>query len=386
MSAERLRRSLHAVAPPDALAAERRAWAVVRTVYLEREPIRRRRRPRWSLVFVGVAAALAALAGTPAGPAVVGAIRDAVRGGEEARPALSSLPSPGRLLVSTPNGVWVLRADGSKRRLGDYRQASWSPAGKFVVATDGRQVYAVEPDTGEVRWAVPRPRAADARWGPGLGFRVAYRSGATLRVVAGDGMDDRLLAGSVAPVAPAWRPVPAGVSGPYVLAYATRRGSVRVVDVDSRRILWGARVGHVIGLAWSADARRLAVVTPGAVRLFSGGGTRLDGIAAPAGMRIRAGAYAPKGPPLLALLRTDGHAGEAVLVGANGRARVLSRNPGRLAGLAWSADGSRLLVGWPSAGEWLFLPVGGGRPVAVSAVGRDFNGFYPRVAEWCCSR
>src|SRR5919108_369433 len=44
---------------------------------------------------------------------------------EHAQPALFSLPSPGRLLVASDAGVWVVREDGSKRLLGPYREASW---------------------------------------------------------------------------------------------------------------------------------------------------------------------------------------------------------------------------------------------------------------------
>ena len=52
---------------PDEIGAESRAWDVVRSAYLEREPVLARRRPRWRLAAAPAAAvviaALAALAG-----------------------------------------------------------------------------------------------------------------------------------------------------------------------------------------------------------------------------------------------------------------------------------------------------------------------------------
>jgi hypothetical protein len=77
----------------------------------------------------------------------------------------------------------------------------------------------------------------------------------------------------------------------------------------------------------------------------------------PAGTRAVAAAYAPQGKTLALLRRTD-TASEVVLVNWK-RQRLLTRSPGRIAGLAWSPDGRLLLVGWESADEWLFLPVGG---------------------------
>ena len=177
MSDESIRRAVRSVAPPGELDAERRTWAVVRTAFESREPVDRRARPRWIVaVAAAVLAGAVALAATPAGPAVVDAVRN-VFGSDDASTGLRSLPAPGRLVVSAGDGVWVVRQDGSKRRLGDYAAGSWSPAGKFVVVTDERHVVAVEPDSGDVRWSLTRNAVADARWMPGSGTRVAYRSG-----------------------------------------------------------------------------------------------------------------------------------------------------------------------------------------------------------------
>ena len=61
-------------------------------------------------------------------------IREVV-GVEESAPALFSLPASGQLLVTADSGAWVVDEDGSKRLLGGYREASWSPFGRFVVAS-----------------------------------------------------------------------------------------------------------------------------------------------------------------------------------------------------------------------------------------------------------
>ena len=90
------------------------------------------------------------------------------------------------------------RRCGSSRRAGSAggsapgRAASWSPHGRFVVVWRGRRLAALDL-RGRVRWSLLAPRpVTGALWSPS-GFRVAYRSGQDLRVVAGDGTGDRLL-------------------------------------------------------------------------------------------------------------------------------------------------------------------------------------------------
>ena len=93
-------------------------------------------------------------------------------GEEDAKPALRSPPAAGELLVESEQGPWIVREDGSKRLLGDYEEASWSPRGLYVAATDGRELLAVEPD-GTCDGRSPRPRDVhDPRW---AGWRHADR-------------------------------------------------------------------------------------------------------------------------------------------------------------------------------------------------------------------
>lgn len=388
---EDLRRRLQSVSPPGELDAERRAWAVVRGAYEEREPVRRSWRPRGAALalaaLVAAAAIAAALALTPAGSAFADWVRSAVGPGEVG-PALDSLPAPGLLLVTSEEGSWVVKADGSKRRLGAYVQATWSPNAKFVGATDGSHVVALEPD-GDVRWTIPGRRVADVRWMPGTGIRVAYRAGTTLRVVVGNGTGDHLVARPLAPVAPAWRPV-----AEHVLTYADPAGRVHLVDADTRRELWRTPAGpRVLQLAWSTDAERLLVVSAAGVRIVSGAGRLLGVTRSGAGLRAVRAAFAPRGHRF-ALLRADAAASEAVLLRAEraaGRARVVSRGLDTYAGVAWSPDGRWLLAGWPSADQWLFLPVDGTRrPIAVGRIAAEFAPGadrpvgYPRIEGWCC--
>jgi hypothetical protein len=61
-----------------------------------------------------------------------------------------------------------------------------------------------------------------------------------------------------------------------------------------------------------------------------------------------------------------------------------------LGALAWSPNGRWLLIAWPAADEWVFVPAGGHRrALAVSRIAERFaaaggSGAYPRLDGWCC--
>ena len=369
MSKRSLKRSL-AAAPMDA-AAEERAWEVVRAAFVEREPVPRRLPLRVAILGAAAAVAAAAAAFSPPGRAVVDAVRRSI-GIEHAVPALFRLPAPGRLLVSGDGGTWVVAADGSKRRLGGYEQASWSPHGLYVVAATANELAAIEPETGNVHWTLARPEISFPRWGGSrTDTRVAYLSTSRLHVVGGDGRGDvdaeELPA--AARVAPAWRP-----GDRHVLAYVTTRGRVVVLDPDAGRVEWVSRgYSGPRSLAWSPDGRRLALAARAKVVLFDARSGRARAVPVTG---IRAVAYARDGR--LALLRE-----RAVLELHGVDVRTLFTAPGRLAGVAWSPNARWLLTSLPDADQWIFL--GGRHVVAVSHIGRQFGGV-PVLDGWMSGR
>jgi hypothetical protein len=218
---------------PDELDAQRRAWSVVRSAFEEREPVAWPRRHARPLLALAAALALLAAALTPPGRAFVGEVRDLIGreqvGRRDAAPALFRLPAAGRLLVTSARGVWLVRQDGNKRLLGRYRDASFSPTGRFVAVARRNELVALDP-SGELQWSLPRRNVSAPRWhGTRFDTRIAYLSGGNLRVVPGDGTGDKLLAEAVHPVAPAWRP-----GRGYVLALSDRRGRVHVYASETR--------------------------------------------------------------------------------------------------------------------------------------------------------
>src|SRR5262249_47470801 len=161
---------------------------------------------------------------------------------------------------------------------------------------------------GNVRWSLERAGViAEPRWSPD-GYRVAYLAGRSLRVVAGDGTGDRLLARDVTPVAPAWRP-----GAEHVLAYVTSAGVVREVNTDTSAQL---RLRHAASrptlLRWSADGSQL----------FVAGGRIVDAAWAPNGARLATVSYDPV------------HDRSSVAIGP----RVVFQGTGRIDGVNWSPD------------------------------------------------
>ena len=310
---------------------------------------------------------------SPPGRALLGSVREAV-GVEHAQRALFALPAEGRLLVVSSGGPWIVQPDGSRRRLGDWREASWSPFGRFVVAASNDELAALDPE-GHVRWSLARPRVRFPRWGGSrTDTRIAYLSGSRLHVVAGDGTGDVDQNGgpAAARVAPAWRPGPR-----HVLAYATTRGRVYVLDTEAGSLLWrSAPYPRPRVLAWSPDGTRLLLVTQDKVVVFRGGPR-------PARMLwirgVVGAAFAPRGSAI-ALAR----ARDVLLLTAK-PTRVFA-GAGPFTGIAWSPDARWLLVPWPAADQWVFVRVEGAHRIrAVSNVAHQFDGF-PRVETWCCAR
>lgn len=373
-----MRDELERVVPPGEEAAEERTWRVVAAAYAAREPVTRpSRRGRIALsAAIAVGAVLALV--SPPGRAVIDRVRDVV-GVEKAQPALFSLPAPGRLLVASDAGVWVVQGDGSRRLLGRYREASWSPFGRFVVAARANELAALEPDGG-VRWTLPRRAVRSPLWeGTETDTRIAYAVRSGLRVVAGDGAGDRLLTPEIGPIA--WRP------GRLHTLASLQGSELRLQDGDTGQVRARARAGpaaEVLDLSWSPDGRRALVVHPWELDLVDPDrDTRQTVPFRPAD--VLAAAFSPDGKQI-AVLRAN-----EVLVLAADRPRQQARRvfagAGTLEGLAWSPDGRWLLVGWKSADQWVFVRTEGTQRIrAVSNVSAQFRSqSFPRVEGWCCA-
>lgn len=377
-----MKRELERLDVPGEHEARERAWRVVSASFAERTLVPRQSHwPRVAAVAIALSAVVAATVSSP-GRAVLDEIREVV-GVERAQPALFSLPAPGRLLVSSDAGVWVVSEDGSRRLLGDYREATWSPFGRFVAAVGENELVALEPN-GDVRWTLPRPDARSPDWsGTETDTRIAYVDRTGVRVVAGDGSDDRLLLPRVSALL-AWQPGPA-----RVLAVALRR-EVRMLDVTSGRTIWRARspAAPAIAVSWSSDGQRLLVAYPRSLRVFDRrGNTSLE--IGPGAAPMRAAALAPTGRAVAYVMQASGQSQlwivPRIRPDANA-ARRLFAGAGEITGLSWSPDGRWLLATWADANQWLFIRANGRGIRAVSNIRKQFlSTSPPRVEGWCCA-
>jgi hypothetical protein len=390
----KLKQLLVATTPPDEMGAQRRGWRVVRKAFGEREPTPWPVRHRRPLTAVAVGVAVLAAAVSPPGRAVIDGVRDAVGtekvvGVPRARPALFSLPAQGRVLVAAPGGVFVVSSDGSRRRLGAYEQATWSPQGLFVGVSKRHQLAAVTP-RGQVRWTLSRPNVRLPRWSPS-GFRIAYLSGRNLRIVAGDGTGDHRV-DSAQRVAPTWKP-----GEEHVLAYSDRNGTINVIETDNAQTLWTAAgsASSPSQLEWSSDAARLLAIRRlegrrFALVVFDGDGRRRQYLEVP-GTPIDA-AFSPN-DHRIALIRRVGPRSELLVIDGDSlrKQTVVFSGRGLFSDVAWSPGGRWLLLGWQSADQWLFIRSADvSKVAAVSSLsvqfdpGKTSRGGFPRIEGWCC--
>lgn len=368
--------------------AERRAWAVVKRAYDERAlaPVPRRRTRVLIPALIAATAIVIGAIATPPGHAVFQRVREVV-GVQHADPALFSLPSEGRLLVVSAEhgGVWLIHDNGLKRRIGSYDDAQWSPHGMFVVATTRNALVTLDLEEDAVRWSLPRRGAYWPRWeGTRVDTRIAYMTPGGLRVVAGDGTSDHLLDKYAQDVPPAWAPFRL-----HSVAYFSG-GSVVLRNADTGKLVWRAPITVTpSNLVWSDDGRYLAAVSGHRIVVLGSNGTPVRTVTTLSegftGASIQPGSHR-----LAISLRTaTGSEVRVVDIDRPGRGQLLFAGPGAFGSIVWSPDGRWLLVGWPTADQWLFL-----RGSRVRAVGnireqfprRDHKG--PSLqfdSRWCCN-
>ncbi|MBK5220195.1 MAG: hypothetical protein JJE35_10490 [Thermoleophilia bacterium] len=396
MNEARLRSLLREAPIPVSEDSERRGLEVLEAALAEREPRRAPvTSPRRLALALAVAALLGALLLSPAGAAVRDWVDDVLTTAPRPGPGLAKIPGGGRLLVQSRSGPWVVQADGSRRLLGNFEEATWSPRGLYVAAASGRTLTALKPD-GTPRWSLSAAApVSDPRWSPS-GYRIAYRSGGGLRVTDANGTRDRLIDPAIAPVAPAWSPL-----GLSQLAYVGADGSLRFADGESRRMIERARaLPGIKRLEWAGETLLEASAT--ALQLRSISVSKLAqgievgpprGLPLPAGATVRDATLSPDGEKVASVLGVRGRLGPRGLVVVfddGGGGRRLFNAPGRLSEVAWAPHGGRLLIAWPSTDQWLFLPTGRGEGRSVSEVSAAFApgarvASFPRIEGWCCS-
>jgi hypothetical protein len=367
-----VKRELERIEVPGEHEARERAWALVQAAYATREPEPRERLTLRPILVAAAVTALVAGALSPPGRAVLDGVREAV-GIESASESLFEVPAGGRVLVTADSGAWVVSADGSKRRLGDYESASWSPFGRFVAVSHPSELAALEPN-GDVRWKLARPRVRTPVWtGTKSDTRIAYVTDGRLHIVGGDGRGDVEAGGSTSPalvVAPAWRPGSA-----FEIAYLDTRGYVRAFGTERPRLNWRSiRLRDARALQWAPRGDRLLVV--GRDRLVSLRAS--DGVAREQPLPgVTAAAFSADGR--LAVVRRSGGRSDVLVDG-----RVRFSGTGTFSDPTWSPDGRWVLVAWRTADQWLFVRAAGPRRVrAVANVSRQFDSVSPpRIAGW----
>jgi hypothetical protein len=132
-------------------------------------------------------------------------------------------------------------------------------------------------------------------------------------------------------------------------------------------------------IGWSANGTHVLVLSPTELVVFDskGRGRRIFAT----GAELTAAALSPTGE--LAYVRHHANTSEVLL----GNDKRLFSGTGTFADLAWSPDGRWLLVSWPTANQWVFVPIGGrGRAItANAAIARQFGGEFPQISGWCCA-
>ena len=370
----------------------------MRGALAERRAGRPRRRTRRLAVIAAAAAALLAAAVHAAGSG-----RRGLAGGRCA--ARTRRRPRGAHIIARPGTIaGDLRARPVDRESRRVEAAARSLRGRRLVAA--RPVRGGHTrsrgDRARARWpaaVVDRPAwrvSQDARWSPD-GFRIAYRNGRALRIVAGDGTGDR-------------RRGPRGAGRTRVVAACAAPGRVRRRARPHRR---GGR-RHVQGATGarrpamsrpSSRGRRTAPACSRSVRIGCGCSARAAGFSVADTPARTVGRRRPHSgrprtsvrPRDLTTRRGIGAAWSSSRPTTPARARACWPGPGGSA--TWS--GPRTATGcWPAgprADQWVFIRAGRapGAPIerlrAVGNISRQFDpggsgpAEFPGLSEWCCA-
>jgi hypothetical protein len=373
-----LARILREPPPPDP-PAEERAWRLARAAYARRAtPARRRRRD--ALLAAAVAVLALGLVGTltPAGGTVIRLIDVRPDAPVPTPPRASrpvgrgaTLPGGGRLLVLSGGWASVVRAGAAPQGLARADEATFSAFGHYVAVARGRRltVYAVD---GRRVWSLTEAsRVRAIRWSPD-GLRIAYRVGATLRLVDGNGEQPTTL-GRATGATLAWRPGRAPV-----LAYLRAPDVLALTDVSTGADIARPRPpAATTTLAWTTDGRRLLAAGPHVLQVLSPSGIPLRRRRAPVGGELIGASFVPGTHRVALLTRRRG----ADVLAVEGRTVAFAP---RLAAPVWSPDGDWLLAG-AHGRPWRLVPAhpaAGTRPAAALALGE--RGV--TVSGWCCRR
>jgi Tol biopolymer transport system component len=205
-----------------------------------------------------------------------------------------------------------------------------------------------------------------------------------LRIVAGDGTGDHLLAVHARGAPPAWDPLRL-----HTVAYYSS-GAIELRNADTGHLVWRTRVAAPpTDLGWSTDGRYLAVTSAHKVTVLTRQG-RVHHTVTTLAQRFIGAAFQPRTHELALSIRTE--TGSAVgLVDADrpGHGKTLFAGPGSFGDSVWSPDGRWLLLAWPTADQWLFLH--GSRVRAVGNIKEQFprdDDQPPRLEfdqRWCCA-
>ncbi len=305
--------------------------------------------------------------------------------------------------MTSERGAWLVADDGSRRLLGKYREAMFSPHGLYVAATRGRSLTAVDP-AGEVRWTISRPGEVTApRWAPS-GYRIAFLEGGSVWVVPGDASTEPVPLDAATATAPAWRPPGAGSDAetePNVLTYA-QRFSVTTRDADTGRVLFRARTARPARWIDWAGPDRLAVANPNGIRIYDRKGRFLGSPNLPAATHVESLAASPDGERLAVVVRENANPLESparllLIRIADGKRvqRTVFSGIGRFGEPVFSPGGEWILLPWGDTDQWLFINPDSDRKllrrvIAVGNVARQFDpggrgaGAMPAVEDWCC--